>query len=204
MAWRILGSWSGLVEETYGRLLLAKIALVLVVVAVAAFNRYRLLPRVADGGGPDRRRRSALLVRKVVLAEAALLVAVLGVTGFLAQKPPAGDPSATAQAAGTGVVTSAAGELRVLAVLDPGPGTQRRLIIQVQDESGEPLDLYDAPSVELRSEDVDLGPVPVVPAGAGTYAAEVVFPTPGEWQLQVGVRSDEFTSPVTTLQLDVS
>ncbi|MFC5729619.1 MULTISPECIES: copper resistance protein CopC [Nocardioides] len=204
MAWRILGSWSGLVEAAYGRLLLVKAVLVLLVVAVAAFNRYRLLPRVTDGAGHDGQRRGALAVRRVVVAEAVVLVAVLGVTGFLTQKPPAGEPPGTPQTAGTGVVTGAAGELRVLAVLDPGPGTQRRLIVQVQDEAGEPLDLYDPPSVELRSATVDLGEIPVVPAGVGTYTAEVLFPTRGEWQLQVGVRSDEFTSPVTTLLLSVS
>ncbi|MFC7505192.1 hypothetical protein ACFQRR_24275, partial [Nocardioides sp. GCM10030258] len=91
----------------------------------------------------------------------------------------------------------------VLAVLDAGSGLQRRLIVQVQDTSGEPLDLYDVPAVALRSGDaeVDLGEIPVVPTATGTYVADVVFPTPGTWVLQVSVRADEFTSPVTTVDL---
>lgn len=205
LGWRIIGSWSRLVEETYGRLLLVKVALVLVVVAIAAWNRFRLVPRVTDGVGHDDRRRASGLVRRTVVAEAALLVAVLGVTGFLTQKPPGGEAPAQPATADTGVVSGiASDDLKVLAVLDSGTGLQRRLIVQVQDLAGDPLDLYDAPAVALRNDTVDLGAVTVVPSGAGTFVADVVFPTAGRWQLQVSVRVDAFTSPVTTLDLDVS
>lgn len=204
LGWRIVGSWDRLFGETYGRLLLVKVALVGVVALIAAWNRFRLVPRVTDGVGHDDRRRGSGLVRRAVVAEAALLVAVLGVTGFLTQKPPGGEAAAAPATADTGVATGIAGDdLKVLAVLDPGPGLQRRLIVQVQDLAGDPLDLYDAPAVALRSDDVDLGEVPVVPDGAGTYVADVVFPTAGRWQVQVSVRQDEFTSPVTSLDLDV-
>lgn len=205
LGWRIVGSWSRLFGETWGRLLLVKVGLVLVVVAIAAWNRYRLVPRVTDGVGHDGRRAGIGLVRRAVVAEAAVLVAVLGVTGFLTQKPPGGEPPAPPATADTGVVSGVAGEdLKVLAALDPGPGLQRRLIVQVQDLKGDPLDLYDAPAVALRTEDVDLGEVPVVPVGAGTYQADVVFPTAGTWQLQVSIREGEFSSPVTTMDLPVT
>ncbi|GAA4803640.1 hypothetical protein GCM10025786_03040 [Nocardioides caeni] len=205
MGWRILGSWSGLVEETWGRLLLAKLALVTVLVAVAAYNRFRLVPLVRAEGGHDGRRRAAACVGRVVVVEAGLLVAVLAVTGFLTQKPPGGTGEAGPATADTGVVAAAAGEdHRVLAVLDAGPGLQRRLIVQVQDPAGEPLDLYDAPAVELRSETIDLGEIPLVPSATGTYTADVVFPVAGTWDLQVSVPVDEFTSPVTTLEVSVS
>lgn len=204
LGWRIVGSWSRLFGETYGRLLLVKVALVLVVAAIAAVNRYRLLPRVTGDSGHDVRRQGAALVRRAVVAEAAVLVAVLGVTGFLTQKPPGGEPPAAAPTADTGVVTGVASDdLKVLAVLDPGPGLQRRLIVQVQNLAGDPLDLHDAPAVALRSSSVDLGEVPLTPTGSGTYTSDVVFPTTGTWKLQVSIRVDEFTSPVTTVDLDV-
>lgn len=204
LGWRIVGSWSRLFGETYGRLLLVKVALVLVVVAMAAWNRYRLVPQVTGGVGHDVQRKATGLVRRVVVGEAAVLVAVLGVTGFLTQKPPGGEPPAQPTTADTGVVTGIANDdLKVLAVLDAGSGLQRRLIVQVQDTAGEPLDLYDVPAVALRSGDaeVDLGEIPVMPTATGTYVADVVFPTPGTWVLQVSVRADEFTSPVTTVDL---
>lgn len=203
LGWRIVGSWSRLFEETYGRLLLVKVALVLVVVAIAAYNRYRLVPQVTSGVGHDRQRRGTGLVRRAVLAEAALLVAVLAVTGFLTQKPPGGEPPAQPTTADTGAVAGSADDFKVVAVLDPGPGLQRRLIVQVQDATGEPLDLYDAPAVALRSDSVELGAIPVVPTATGTYTADVVFPTTGTWDLQVSVRADEFSSPVTVIDLPV-
>lgn len=205
LGWRIVGSWSRLLGETWGRLLLVKLALVLVVLALAAWNRYRLVPRVTDGVGHDDRRAAIGLVRRAVVVEAAVLVAVLGVTGFLTQKPPGGAPPGAPETAGTGAVTGvAADDLKVVAALDAGPGLQRRLIVQVQDLAGDPLDLYDAPAVALRTDDVDLGEVSVVPVGAGTYEADVVFPVAGTWELQVSIRVDEFTSPVTTVDLPVT
>ncbi len=204
LGWRIIGSWDRLFGETYGRLLLVKVALVLVVVAIAAFNRVRLVPAVTGDGGHDARQRATGLVRRTVFAELAVLVAVLGVTGFLTDKPPAGAPPAAARTADTGVVTAVVSDdLKVLAVLDPGPGLQRRLIVQVQNLAGDPLDLNAVPGVAIRSGSVDLGEVAVQPSGAGTYVADVVFPHDGAWKLQVSVRVDEFTSPVTTLDLEV-
>lgn len=208
LGWRIVGSWERLLGETWGRLLLVKVALVLVVVALATWNRLRLVPRVTDGVGHDQQRRGSALVRRTVVAEAAVLVAVLAVTGLLAQKPPAGEAPAATRTADTGVVTGVAtDDIRVLAVLEKGPGLQRRIVVQLQDVAGEPLDLYDAPAVSLRTDGpdgIDLGEVAVVPTAVGTYTAEVVFPRPGAWQLQVSVRQDEFTSPVTTIDLPVT
>lgn len=203
LGWRIVGSTSRLFGETYGRLLLVKVALVLVVVAIAAYNRYRLLPQVTSGVGHERQRHGIAVVRRAVLAEAALLVAVLAVTGFLTQKPPGGEPPAQPTTADTGAVTGVADDFKVVAVLDPGPGLQRRLIVQLQDATGEPLDLYDVPAVALRSDSVDLGEIAVVPTATGTYTADVVFPAAGAWELQVSVRVDEFSSPVTVIDLPV-
>lgn len=204
LGWRILGSWQLLVETTYGRLLLVKVAIALLVAALAAWNRFGLLPRTGDRAGHDERRRVALLVRRSVAAEALLLVGLLGVTGFLVEQPPRAEAAGPRPAAGTGVVTAEAGDdLRVLAVLDPGTGLRRRLQVQVQDAAGEPVDLRGAPEVSLRSGEVDLGRVPVAPLAAGTYAATITFPTAGEWEVQVSLPVSEFDNPVTTLRLDV-
>jgi len=47
LAWQLVGSWQALVGSAYGRVLLAKIALAAAAIAVAAYNRYRLLPQGA-------------------------------------------------------------------------------------------------------------------------------------------------------------
>ncbi|RHW28027.1 copper resistance protein CopC [Nocardioides immobilis] len=202
LGWRILGSWSGLVDTTYGRLLLVKVGIALVVAGVAAWNRYRLLPQVSDGPH-EARRRATYGVRRVVLLEAALLVGLLGVTGFLVEQPPRAESGVAAPAPATTVARAVAGDLQVLAVLDATGGRQRQLLVQVQDLGGEPVDLHDRPVVSLRSAEVDLGAVPVAPTGAGTFVADVTFPTAGEWEVQVSLRVGEFENPVTTLTVEV-
>lgn len=201
LGWRILGSWGGLVDTTYGRLLLVKVGIALVVAAVAGWNRCVLLPRVTDGPH-EARRRATYAVRRVVLLEGTLLVALLGVTGFLVEQPPRAEPAAATAPAST-VAKAVVDDLQVLATLDAGEGRQRQLVVQVQDLGGEPVDLHTRPDVVLRSADVDLGAVPVVPTGAGTFVADISFPTAGEWEVQVSLRIDEFENPVTTLSVEV-
>lgn len=202
MAWRVLGSWSGLVDTTYGRLLLVKIGIALVVVALAGFNRFRLLPRVLGAAGHGDRTRAATRVRRTVVAEAGMLVVLLAVTGFLVNQSPR-DEKAPATPAASRVATGRLGELTVLATISPGGRGPNTLTVQVQDASGEPLDGYAAPEVSLRSGDIDLGQVAVVPTAAGTYAAEVVFPSSGTWEVQVSLRETEFDNPVTTVTVEI-
>ncbi len=98
--WRILGSWELLVSDTYGRLLLVKVALAGVVALLAAHNRWRLLPAVLADDGHAARRAAAQRVGRAVAVEAVVVVGLLGVTGFLTQAAPEGDavPGAAATA----------------------------------------------------------------------------------------------------------
>lgn len=202
LGWRILGSWSGLVDTTYGRLLLVKVGIALVVAAVAAWNRFRLLPRVT-AGAHEARRRATYGVRRVVAIEALLLVGLLGVTGFLVEQPPRAASAAPPAAPSTNVARVVVGDLQVLAVLDTTEDRRRQLLVQVQDLAGEPVELHARPDVSLRGPDLDLGAVPVTPTGVGTFAATVTFPKPGEWEVQVSLRVDEFDNPVTSLTVQV-
>ncbi|MCW2854045.1 MAG: hypothetical protein JWM84_3709, partial [Nocardioides sp.] len=203
MAWRILGSWGGLVDTRYGQLLLVKIAIVGLVLLLAAYNRFRLLPHVRSSPGHQQALALAREVRTTVLAEAGLLVTLLLVTGFLVNQSPREEASAAAPAPSR-VVTGSLGEAKVLATLDPGTRGQNTLTVQLQDLTGEPLDGIDVPEVAVRTDGVDLGQVPVVPTASGTYVADVVFPSSGTWEVQVSLREDEFDNPVTTLTVEVS
>jgi hypothetical protein len=50
--WFLVGTLPGLVGTTYGELLLLKISLFVAMLALAAFNRLRLLPRIVGLGHP--------------------------------------------------------------------------------------------------------------------------------------------------------
>lgn len=201
-AWRIVGSWAGLVETRYGWLLLAKVALALVVAGLGGWNRWRTLPQVRAAAGFGDRERAATAVTRTVRVEAVVLVVLLGVTGVLVNQSPRPAP-VTVTPGATGVGAATAGDLRVLAVMDPRRVGSNTLLVQVQDASGEPYDAPVNPVVELRTEGLDIGTVAVTPIGAGTYRGEVVVPRAGEWEVQVSIRLTRFDNPVTTVRLDV-
>ena len=202
LTWRILGSWAGFVETRYGWLLLAKIAIALLVAGLGGWNRWRTLPAVERAVGFGDRERAAVAVTRTVRVEAALLGALLGVTGVLVNQSPRPAP-VTAESGTTGVGTATAGDLRVLAVLDPRRTGSNTLLVQVQDPSGEPYDAPTNPVVELRSEGIDIGAVAMTPIGAGTYRGKVVIPRAGEWEVQVSIPLSRFENPVTTVRLSV-
>ena len=60
MAWRVAGSWDALLDTTYGTLLIVKVLVVLVAIAIAAWNRFALLPRLRAA---DRRRSATTPLR---------------------------------------------------------------------------------------------------------------------------------------------
>ena len=202
LAWRIVGSWSGLVETRYGWLLLGKVAIALLVAALGGWNRWRTLPAVERAAGFGDREAAAAAVTRTVRVEAVLLVALLGVTGFLVNQSPRPTP-VTAESGTTGVGVATAGDLRVLAVMDPRRTGSNTLLVQVQDAAGEPYDPPANPVVTLRTEGLDLGTVVVRPIAAGTYRGEVVVPRAGEWEVQVGLALSRFDNPVTTVTLTV-
>lgn len=74
-----------LLFSNYGRTLMVKVAVFLVVLAIGAYNRYWLVPAVAD---PAKRET---LVRNIGVESVILLFAVLGLAALLANTPPAHD-----------------------------------------------------------------------------------------------------------------
>jgi copper transport protein len=202
LGWRIIGSWSGLFGTTYGRLLMVKVGIVALVAGVAWWNRARLLPRARDAVGHTELQRAADGVRRAVRVEALLIVAVLGVTGFLTNQSPRDEPTAAAPAPNR-VESVPIGDYKVLITLDPGTRGPNTLALQIQDQAGEPLDLFAAPDVSVSNDSVDLGSLVLSPVGAGTYTAPVVFPASGAWEAQVSLRETEFDNPVSIVELNV-
>ena len=82
----LVGSIDGLIETPYGRLLLVKIALVLVLVAVAVINRFILVPRIDREAKPLS--GTAVLMWTIGI-EQALGLGILIVVSVLGTWPPA-------------------------------------------------------------------------------------------------------------------
>jgi len=205
LSWIEVGSFDALTTTTYGRLLLAKVAVVAVVLAVAAWNRFRLVPQVAaaaiedppadDGAGWRR------LIR-LVRAEVALLAVVLVLTGVLVNVTPA------KAANGSGVVTVSAplGEGTMDVTVDPAEPGRNDIHIFLYDAQGRPADEYDSAAISLELPSEDLGPFDRTPIDAGAGHFQLVG-TPlalgGDWSMTVTVKPDRFTEQQATVTFPV-
>jgi copper transport protein len=135
----------GLLESAYGRFLVAKVALALLMVALAAANRFVFLePAKATGAGAAAARLgpdgTTAGFRRTVAIEATLGVAVLVLAAFLTAVSPA-TPAAAEGDASTSVFADGA-LFHYHLVLDPSPTTGGRsdLTLMVVDlATGEPL-----------------------------------------------------------------
>jgi copper transport protein len=72
-------------ESAFAQALMVKLLLVLIPIAIAAYNRFRLLPRLRGGIGEE---NAWATLRRTTLIEATLVVVILMVTGFLVLASP--------------------------------------------------------------------------------------------------------------------
>jgi putative copper resistance protein D len=86
--WVLAGSVAALFDTGYGRLLLVKIALFLVMVGVAAVNRRLLTPRLVQEFDQAAAHSALRRLRNNSLIEAAIAVVILIIVGMLGTLPP--------------------------------------------------------------------------------------------------------------------
>lgn len=205
LSWRILSSWENLFTTAYGALLLTKIAIVVVAVLVATVNRFVLLPRVsADAHTEDGRAPRTRPIRTAIAAEGALLAVALLVTGFLSGQAPHPTEDVQVMSAAPVSRTTTVGDVRVEVSLASRVVGLNTLRIQTRASAHGHHGEAAAPVVRLSSEDLDLGAVPLERTSPTTYEARVVLPDKGVWDVQVGIRLDEFENPVSTVEFNVA
>jgi copper resistance protein D len=90
-AWILVGSIPALAGTAYGKLLLAKLGLLLPLLAVAAINLRKLKPRILSLGTRYTSASKQLLgrLKRQVVAEASLATCILLVVAFMGVTPPA-------------------------------------------------------------------------------------------------------------------
>lgn len=196
-----IGSISGLVQTAYGRLVLAKVGLLVALGVLGAFNHFRLVPALVKR--PDRVARWGYLHRTLRL-EALALVAVLGVTGVLVDAVPA-KTALDAKAVYSAEAKLGSGSLNL--VIDPARTGPTALHTYLLDAQGRPDD--DVAGVEVALTQPKLGIGPVITelhrAGPGHFVANgTLFGVPGRWTVTVRVRVDEFTEQAAVLRVNVS
>ncbi|MGW3110895.1 copper resistance CopC/CopD family protein [Streptomyces sp. NPDC001091] len=212
-SWRGLGTWQALTDTTYGRVLLAKLAAVGLLLAAAAWSRRwtarlavpaaaRILepaggpalpaPAVADMRLPFRH------LRRSVLAEAAVGVVVLVLTTLLTSTLPgrAAEEAATAEtgipAASVTTVPFAVGDSghgKVQITFDPGRVGPNSVQAVVYGANGA-LAAVPELRITMTLPAQRLGPLDTGLTDRGGYWAANSFdlPIPGTWTMKVTVR----------------
>jgi copper transport protein len=220
LAIRQINSLSGLFDTTYGQLLIAKSSIVLVVIGLGALARRtlhgRLLawPHVAWrtptatsplGGVPAMGGRQSGLGRRFalgVVAELALITAVLGVTGALINSVP---PRQLQNQPFTGTWNVLG--VQVNLVIEPvaaGPGNEFHFY--VLGPGGEPKAIPELDAeVTLQSEDIGPLTIPLTVAGPGHYQDNNFdLPFAGTWLLRITVRTTAIDEQLIYVNVPVS
>ncbi|MGD9736678.1 MAG: copper resistance CopC/CopD family protein [Solirubrobacterales bacterium] len=181
-----------LLSTGYGRAVLAKFLLLLAVVAFAAYNRRRSLPRlrrIAEAGGTPG--RTGVSLRRALRAEVALLVVVLGITAALASYAP----PVSAQS-GPFSATTTFGPTQLELTVDPARVGENQVHVYLFDsKTGAQYTKGKELTVTATLPDKELGPLTLESeeAGPGHYiVSNALLNAPGDWRLDFTLRVSEF------------
>jgi copper transport protein len=177
-AWRNVRDVGALTATHYGRLLLWKSGVVVVVVVVARLSR-----RHAEG--LDRRAGAPLpVLRRTVLAEGAGALAVLVITAFLtgtAQAAQTYGPAFTRSASHDGIAV-------MVHVDHTHVGAAHVVVTTARGGSAQPISSITG---SLTQTHPPVGPLPIVfrASGPGRQVGSFVFPDAGEWSMTIDVET---------------
>nr|WP_274388228.1 CopD family protein [Salsipaludibacter albus] len=203
MSWALVRQPRALVTTDYGWILVAKVTVVGLIVLVAAYNRFRLVPAVTAAGAEEAAARRQL--RTTVRLEVVLLVVLLGVTAVLVNTRPAAEDAGISGAFDT--VVALTDDIDVNVVVDPNRAGANEIHAYVLDDTGRPLDAVEEVRFELTQVDEDIGPIErtPLPAGPGHWVltgSELVVP--GTWQVTTVVALDRFTEERVDVEVVVN
>jgi copper transport protein len=183
-----LDAFSHMVATAYGRILAAKLALVLALLALAGANLLIATPAVARSGP-----RAARLIGRTIAAEGLAAIIILALVSGWRFTPP---PRALAAAAPptTRMVHIHGARLMATLTLSPGRVGANRVHIDVLDGDFQPIAPREL-SVSLTPADRSIEEKTIqARAVAGAYEIDTLFvPFAGLWTLEVSAWIDDFT-----------
>jgi copper transport protein len=192
-------AWRGLWETTYGVLLLAKVGLVLPLLALGAYNNRYAVPRL-------RREVASLAEQRRFLraagAELALVIAIVGVTAVLVTEPPA---KASVVRKGPYATTTSLGPLELNFVADPAKAGHNELHFYLLDQSGRPADVAEL-RVLASLPSQRIGPLRFIARhlAPGHFAVlGVHLAISGDWQFRIEARRGEFEALTQTVSVPI-
>jgi copper transport protein len=202
LAYEEIRAFSALTSTAYGRLVLVKVGIVGVIAAVAAYNRYRLVPALRRAEERGRNVWSHLVT--TVRIEVVGMLLVIGITGVLVNQIPARTE------AGIGTIyskTEQLGKNTVNLVVDPNRAGHNSVHMYVLDATGRTADVPGGVNLEISLPSKDIGPFVRQPfvAGPGHYQLETDdMSLPGTWTVVVRAQFSQFESASATFDVNVN
>lgn len=196
-----VGSITNLFDTGYGQILLVKMAAVGVLVVVAAYNRFLLLPGLFAGVSDRSTGRLGTGWRRLlstVRVEALGVVAVLGVTAVLANATPSNSPTVVARPIPFDQSHPFEGG-HISLRITPNQALVNNFVVQFTGPDGAPVDKAETVSVYLTLPSQNVGPIitDMQKVGVGRF---VLTDTPappivGSWQITLQIQVSPFDEP---------
>ncbi|MFM8527060.1 MAG: copper resistance CopC/CopD family protein [bacterium] len=197
-----VGSPEDLVESSFGRLVLAKVAVFLVLVVLGWNNRSRLLPAlaafVAKRSGPD---TSARLLRSVTGGAFLVVLALMLTSALVAEEPkglaPPGPPSGMVETSG----------YRLDFLISPGLEGRNEVTLRLELEPGSrpPTEATLAASNDNWGSGAGSSDLGLQRSGRETYISpNAVFDRSGEWQFRAEFRTGRFDVEVFEFEAEIA
>lgn len=192
-------AWHGLWDTTYGLLLLAKVALVLPLLALGAYNNRYAVPRL-------RKKIASVVEQRRFLraagAELAIMAVIVGVTSVLVTQPPA---KASIKPPKLFNTTVPIGDLELNMTIEPARTGPNVIHLYFFTQAGVPASTAEA-KLSATLPDQNVGPLRIALQRISPFHYTVsgaTFPVSGDWHLTIDARRGEFQSLSQTISVPI-
>ena len=193
-----VGSVDALVSTTYGRLVIAKVALVVVLVGVASLSRRLVMPIADHAEGAARR------LRTIIIAEAAVALAVVGVASVLVQVTPA--RTAVSQTTAPTVQEAVMTDKLYTLTVDMQPSTvgPNEIHMYATTPDGRPSQVQEwKVQAAMPAEGIEAIDAVILRLSPDHATGSINLPSAGKWTLTFTLRVSEIDQSTVTTDLEV-
>jgi copper transport protein len=196
-------SIDNLTDTAFGRAVLIKMGLMVLLIGLGAYNQRGLLPRLkqlARGGSSPY--RAGIALRRSLRAEVALLVGVLGVTAALVSYAPA-----VGGTSGPFAESKLVGPLEMQVTVDPAELGRNEMHLYIfRSRDGAQFNGTKELRIRYRLPEKNVGPLAAraTKAGPGHYVVPAMdFGIEGDWEVRFTGRVSEFDQYETTFEVPI-
>ncbi|WP_133872892.1 copper resistance CopC/CopD family protein [Paractinoplanes brasiliensis] len=181
-----VASLDGLINSTYGRLILAKVGLVAVVLGFAWLSRRLVQSKAAE--------ESPRGLRRIVAAELAITAVVIGVTSALVQIAPPRSAEASQAAGASTTVTKTLTDQRMAVQIDVFPASvgNNSIHLYAYTPDNKPLTVIEwSATAALPAKGIEPIEIPLLRITDFHAVGDIALPQAGEWTFKITVRISE-------------